>query len=195
MKLTNDIDALLKLAYEAEGLLLLLKSRGGEMPADALTLLTEKTAMRQAGVMDLPYDGTPVATEAAEPAPAPESDSEAIAEAAEEETIADAGEQPEVVEHESEPAVAGMTAEAETLDERLARERARDIFKAFTLNDKFRYRRELFHDSDDEFRDTLGIISGMSSFAEAEEYFYEDLCWDPENEEVRSFMEIVRKHF
>ena len=185
MKLTNDIDALLKLAYEAEGLLLLLKSRGGEMPADALTLLTEKTAMLQAGVMDLPYDGTPVATEAAE----------AIAEAAEEETIADAGEQPEVVEHESEPAVAGMTAEAETLDERLARERARDIFKAFTLNDKFRYRRELFHDSDDEFRDTLGIISGMSSFAEAEEYFYEDLCWDPENEEVRSFMEIVRKHF
>ena len=182
MKLTNDIDALLKLAYEAEGLLLLLKSRGGEMPADALTLLTEKTAMLQAGVMDLPYDGTPVATEAAEPAPAPESDSEA-------------GEQPEVVEHESEPAVAGMTAEAETLDERLARERARDIFKAFTLNDKFRYRRELFHDSDDEFRDTLGIISGMSSFAEAEEYFYEDLCWDPENEEVRSFMEIVRKHF
>ncbi len=193
MKLTNDIDALLKLAYEAEGLLLLLKSRGGEMPADALTLLTEKIAMLQAGVMELPYDGTPVATEAAEPAP--ESDSEAIAEAAEEETVADAGEEPEVVEHEPEPAVAGMTAEAETLDERLARERARDIFKAFTLNDKFRYRRELFHDSDDEFRDTLGIISGMSSFAEAEEYFYEDLCWDPENEEVRSFMEIVRKHF
>lgn len=35
----------------------------------------------------------------------------------------------------------------------------------------------------------------MSSIDEAEEYFYEDLCWDPDNEHVKAFMEVVAKHF
>ena len=82
-----------------------------------------------------------------------------------------------------------------TLDEKLARERAQDIFKAFTLNDKFRFRRELFRDSQEEFDDALNIISQMSTIGEAEEYIYDDLCWDPENEDVKAFMDIVTKHF
>ena len=52
MKQTNDIDTLLKLAFEAEGLLLMLKDRGKDMPAEALALLADKTAMLQAGVME-----------------------------------------------------------------------------------------------------------------------------------------------
>ena len=186
MKQTNDIDTLLKLAFEAEGLLLMLKDRGKDMPAEAMALLAEKTAMLQAGVMELPYGAVPASTDIRVEDEA--SDSEAVAEAAEEETEADAG-----VEPSGAPAAA--PAEAATLDERLARERARDIFKAFTLNDKFRYRRELFHGSESEFDDTLAIISEMSSFGEAEEYFYEDLCWDPDNDDVKAFMDTVRRHF
>ncbi|WP_438589115.1 hypothetical protein [Duncaniella dubosii] len=41
-----------------------------------------------------------------------------------------------------------------TLDEKLARERAADISKAFTLNDRFRFRRNC-SEIDDEFRETL----------------------------------------
>lgn len=188
MKQTNDIDALLTLAFEAEGLLLMLKDRGDDMPAEALALLAEKTAMLQAGVMELPYDAVPASTDIRVEDEA--SDSEAIAEAAEEETEADAGVGPCAA-----PAVSDAPVEAATLDERLARERARDIYKAFTLNDKFRYRRELFHDSESEFDDTLAIISEMSSFGEAEEYFYEDLCWNPDNDDVKAFMDTVRRHF
>lgn len=81
------------------------------------------------------------------------------------------------------------------LEDKLARERARDIFKAFTINDKFRFRRELFRNSQDEFDDTLYVIAQMTDFVEAEEYFYNDLCWNPENEDVKEFMEIVKKHF
>ena len=83
----------------------------------------------------------------------------------------------------------------QSLEEKLARERARDIFRAFTLNDKFRFRRELFRNSQDEFDETLNVISQMSSITEAEEYIYDDLCWDPDNEDVKAFMDVVAKHF
>lgn len=84
---------------------------------------------------------------------------------------------------------------AETLDEKIARNKAKDIFKAFTVNDKFRFRRELFRNSQAEFEETLEVIAGMSSMDEAKEYFYEDLCWDPSSEDVKDFMEILDKHF
>ncbi len=82
-----------------------------------------------------------------------------------------------------------------TLDEKLSRERASDISKAFTLNDRFRFRRELFRNSDAEFRDTIDVIGSMSSMEEAEDYFFNDLCWNPESEDVKDFMSIVAKHF
>lgn len=104
------------------------------------------------------------------------------------------------VKEESAPAPAtindSMGAESQlTLDERLARERAADISKAFTLNDRFRFRRELFRNSDEEFRETLDVIGSMSSMEEAEDYFFNDLCWDPAKEEVKEFMAVVAKHF
>lgn len=82
-----------------------------------------------------------------------------------------------------------------TLDEKLARDRAKDIYKAFTLNDKFRFRRELFRDSQQEFDEALDIIAQMSTIEEAEEYIYDDLCWDPDSEAVKEFMEVVARHF
>lgn len=82
-----------------------------------------------------------------------------------------------------------------TLEERLARERAADISKAFTLNDRFRFRRELFRNSDEEFKETLEVIGTMSNMEEAEDYFYNDLCWDSDKEEVKEFMAVVAKHF
>lgn len=104
------------------------------------------------------------------------------------------------VKEESAPAPAtindSMGAESQlTLDERLARERAADISKAFTLNDRFRFRRELFRNSDEEFKETLDVIGSMSSMEEAEDYFFNDLCWDPAKEEVKEFMAVVVKHF
>lgn len=81
------------------------------------------------------------------------------------------------------------------LEDKLSRERAKDIYKAFTINDKFRFRRELFRNSQDEFDETLDVIAQMNTFDEAEDYFYNDLCWDADNEDVKEFMETVKKHF
>lgn len=86
-------------------------------------------------------------------------------------------------------------APAITLDEKLAREQSRCLRKAFSLNDRFRFRRELFGNSDTEFADALNMLEAMGNLAEANDYFYGDLQWDPENPEVIDFMQIVTKHF
>ncbi len=82
-----------------------------------------------------------------------------------------------------------------TVEEKVARESASDFSKAFTLNDKFRFVRELFNGSEKEFAETLDVVASMSSMDEASEYFYDDLCWDPDSPEVKEFMEIVARHF
>lgn len=66
---------------------------------------------------------------------------------------------------------------------------------SFTLNDKFRFRRELFGNSDIDFADALNVIDAMNSLDELEDYFYNDLCWDPNDENVIDFISIVGARF
>ena len=82
-----------------------------------------------------------------------------------------------------------------TVDEKIAREGTLDLRHAFSLNDKYRFRRELFGNSDVEFLDALNLITAMKSYAEAEEYFYDDLGWRPDADDVKDFLAIVRMHF
>ena len=204
----NDMTGLLNLAYEIEGLLMLHINRGHEASAEMSDLLVRKARQLAEGLEEsaapdldiVPEAAVAVEESAPVPAPAPipapvaapvsevpaeaeepaaEAEAEEVAESARFEEAEDAGEEPAVL----------------TLDEKLARERAADISKAFTLNDRFRFCRELFRNSNDEFKETLEVIGTMSDMEEAEEYFYNDLCWDPEKEEVKEFMAIVAKHF
>lgn len=66
---------------------------------------------------------------------------------------------------------------------------------SFTLNDKFRFRRELFGNSDIDFADALNVVDAMNSLDELEDYFYNDLCWDPNDENVIDFISIVGARF
>jgi len=81
------------------------------------------------------------------------------------------------------------------LDEKLARENSRDLRKAFSLNDRFRFRRELFSNSESELTEAINAIEAMSSVDEALDYFYNDLNWDKSNQEVKDFIEIITHHF
>lgn len=65
----------------------------------------------------------------------------------------------------------------------------------FTINDKYLFRREVFDGDEQAFEDTLDLFEAMHSFAEAEEYFYDDLMLDRENEDVKAFMSIVQNYF
>ena len=82
-----------------------------------------------------------------------------------------------------------------TLEEALQRQQAKELRKALSLNDRFRFRRELFGNSDIRMNETLALIDAMHSYEEAEDYILNDLSWDEENPEVAEFMKIVQKHF
>lgn len=66
---------------------------------------------------------------------------------------------------------------------------------AFCVNDRFRFRRELFNNSDPEFAATMDLVATMDSYEEAEEYFLTDMGWDAENQDVIDFLEVIRKYF
>lgn len=78
----------------------------------------------------------------------------------------------------------------------ITRSMAHDDFrKMLTLNDKFRFRRELFENSEKLFADALNTIDAMRSYAEAEDYFFNTLEWDKESEEVAEFMSKLKAYF
>ena len=81
------------------------------------------------------------------------------------------------------------------LDEKLQRSRSKDLKSAFSLNDTFRFRRELFGNCAAEMTDAIHMVEAMHSFDEAEDYFYGDLGWDRESDDVKEFMAIIKNHF
>lgn len=87
------------------------------------------------------------------------------------------------------------TDESIRLDEKLQRTRSKDLKQAFSLNDMFRFRRELFGNSGAVMTDALHLVEAMQSYDEAEDYFYGDLGWDRESDDVKEFMETIKKHF
>ena len=81
------------------------------------------------------------------------------------------------------------------VDEKLQRSLSKDIRKAFSINDRFRFQRELFAGSANAMNTAIEHIEVMTSYGNAELYFYSQLNWDREDETVKDFMAIVRNHF
>lgn len=187
-----NYDALMALTFEIEGLLMLIRERGDDCPAEVENLLASKMRML-AGYFNGMYE---------ENLKNPESGAEAIIEQMPDDNIGCL----ETQDNEE----TGETGEAPLdvptfdqvgfdqsirLDEKLARDSARDLRRAFTLNDRFRFRRELFGNSENRLVEAIDIIDAMNSLDEAEEYFYGDLGWDRESDDVKDFMAIVANHF
>lgn len=100
-------------------------------------------------------------------------------------------------EQQSVPAIGDSPARPGELrvDEMLTRREARELRNAFTLNDKFRFRRELFENDNDRFREALRMIEAMSDYDEALTYMRDDLGWDMDADAAQDFAAIVANHF
>lgn len=66
---------------------------------------------------------------------------------------------------------------------------------AFCINDRFRFRRELFNNSDADFNAAMDLVTTMDDYEEAEDYFIGALGWDMEKPEVADFMAIIQNYF
>lgn len=82
-----------------------------------------------------------------------------------------------------------------SVDEALQRKRAKDIRKAMTLNDRFRFRRELFLNSDEVMNSAIDALGEIGTFADAETFLQGQFGWDPENATVIDFMSLVEKRY
>lgn len=79
--------------------------------------------------------------------------------------------------------------------EPIAKHSGKPLASFFSINDKFRFRRELFSNSNAEFVDALNLIETMESVEEAEDYFFNDLQWDAQSDDVADFLTIVHRYF
>lgn len=161
--------------YEAEGLLELLQQRN-DKSADLAPLIMKK--IEEASAFMSKLSATPREDEPLTVVPAV---SEPLPEEAEEE-------QPIYVSTESDDDIdADNDNDNGTETEQLP--------PVFCLNDRFRFRRSLFGGNNDEFNAVLKKISSFPTYEDAEEYFYSELGFDPEDEDVVDFMEIIKLYF
>ena len=65
----------------------------------------------------------------------------------------------------------------------------------FCLNDRFRFKRTLFGGSETEFSSAMKTIAEMDSYEEAEQYFLESYNWEPGDQEVIDFLDILSIYY
>ena len=248
--MNTDIDKLISLTYEIEGLLLLLRDRGQESMAPHIrNLLADKgknLAEMLNAVESKPAPATtpehkkeetaplpPIPPTVPKPEPAPVAEVEVKEPVKEEpmvsETITEvkteiaetAPEMPEPElkheEKEEENIPPSQTeldeaqaeedeADSAAAEEAIAQEKHRPeihaseeagakMLKLFTLNDRFRFRRELFGGSDTAMKAILAVIATMPTLDDAKRYLTEDQGMDPESEEVSYFFEIIAPYY
>lgn len=188
----ESVNSVITSVITLEGLLRVYETRREPQAlAEARRLAAEISAMLDTAVTPAGTPATPAEPAAAAPAPvaapAPEPQDEDVEVVAVEETPA-------------EPAPAPSPAQAPTPAPSPAPAPAShvvvgDIRRSLTLNDKFRFIRELFGGSDVDFNGTLDLIATMHSPAEAREYLLQDLAWDAESPLVADFLAYVDNYF
>ena len=204
----NNMGAMISLALEIEGLLLLLQRRGDLVHPEVASLLNKKISelaqlagnVKIALVSVAEADHHKVVTPHASVESAP---------AKAEEPIATSTSLPEVKEPEiapeSKPEVSEVVEEVvppsspiPPVSNLLHEEHAKvvsEVTPKFTINDRFRFRKELFDGDGSAFDEALATIASMSSAKEIEEYLSDDLCLDLENQDVADFLAIVTSRF
>lgn len=71
----------------------------------------------------------------------------------------------------------------------------RGLRTLFSINDKFRFRRELFNNKDHDFSCAIDNLQSFDSIADAEDYLYSELQLDPDNSSVKEFISLIDKYY
>lgn len=71
----------------------------------------------------------------------------------------------------------------------------RPLVRTFTLNDRYRFRRELFGNLDAAMAEALETLALMPDIDQARAYLEEDLCWDMSMPEVEEFIAVIQRYY
>lgn len=204
----TDIDNLLNQSVEIESLLRLLRDRDS---LEARTLLGQKVDAYLGAVKA--FLAAPAGHDAPQAEAAETSGREVLAQAhavevkdqeavePEDRTEADLAEVA-VAREETASAAAEIPAEAPVeapkarpLAESRPRDHAaRNLAKAFTLNERFRFIREVFGGDAVDFENTLHVLEDFDSPDEVADYIYNEMMLDPADRAVADFVTLVQNH-
>ncbi|MDL2220960.1 hypothetical protein LJC35_00225 [Parabacteroides sp. OttesenSCG-928-N08] len=81
------------------------------------------------------------------------------------------------------------------LSELLEKQNLSDFRKAFSLNDRFRFRRELFDNNETKMNSVVAELNDLSTLEESLSYIREKLHWDLEQEAAADFIKLLEKRF
>ena len=71
----------------------------------------------------------------------------------------------------------------------------RNLMSVIGLNDRFRFRHDLFANSDELFRETIDILNKVENFESAVDYLMQKFNWDEEDATVVYFYDIIKPKF
>lgn len=84
---------------------------------------------------------------------------------------------------------------AVSLNEVIQKKFLADFRKAFSLNDRFRFRRELFGGDEVRMNEAISDLNELQSFEESITYLDKQLKWNVEDEAVADFIKLLEKRF
>ncbi len=115
---------------------------------------------------------------------------------AEPEVIAPEVEEP-VVEAAAEPEIKTVVADKQgvSLSDMLEKKNLSDFRKAFSLNDRFRFRRELFGGDEEKMNKAIADLNDIRSYEDSVAYLNDRLKWNVEDEAVADFLKLLEKRF
>ena len=76
-----------------------------------------------------------------------------------------------------------------------SKEPLRNLMSIIGLNDRFRFRHDLFSDSNDLFKETIEILNTIENFDKAVDYLQDKFKWNEEDATVVYFYEIIKPKF
>lgn len=93
---------------------------------------------------------------------------------------------PTVIEERSQPL---------SLNDIIEKRQLSDFRKAFSLNDRFRFRRELFGNSDEKMNEAIDCLNNKQSYEDSLNYIISELHWNMEDETVADFVKLLERRF
>jgi hypothetical protein len=103
---------------------------------------------------------------------------------------------PEKTQEEKKPEVENSAPHQPlSLNDVIEKNKLSDLRKAFSLNDRFRYRRELFGGREDVMNKTIAELNDLHSLKESLAYLEEELHWDMSDPTVGDFIKKIGIRF
>ena len=93
------------------------------------------------------------------------------------------------------PAGAPLSHADTSLNDAIERTKLTDLRKAFTLNDRFRFCRELFDRDEARMNDTLSALNEAHSYSESLDLLRARVQWDFDGETATDFLKFIERRF